>query len=120
MPTLQKQDVRGNPFCEFCSKLLFSRHQMFERCKRYNAKAHVKKGRAYTGVKIVNYIVDDRTRVVEEDSKIISQLRFCPICGFDYVQQKKYDGKNYKTPFNINKLPTSWKDANERGQQESN
>lgn len=119
MPTLQKKIVKGDPFCEFCSTMMFTRKLIFDRCERYNKKSHVKSAHAFTGVRIVNYIVDNRKWVVEEQSKCYAQLRFCPICGFDFVRQEKYDGKKYKTAFGVNKLPANWKDANERGQQES-
>ena len=105
MPTLQKRDVKGNPYCDFCATMRFERCQIFDRCVRYNAQAHVKTGRAFTAVRIINYISDKRKWVVEKQSKSFSQLRFCPVCGFDYVRQEEYDGRKYKTPFNINALP---------------
>ena len=85
MPTLQKRDVKGNPYCDFCATMRFERCQIFDRCVRYNAQAHVKTGRAFTAVRIINYISDKRKWVVEKQSKSFSQLRFCPVCGFDYV-----------------------------------
>ena len=47
-----------------------------------------------------------RKMVMEKQSKHF-QFRFCPVCGYDYVQQKEFDGKLYKAPFSVNKLPKS-------------
>lgn len=101
--TLVKKNIVGDPTCEFCSSLTFQRLRMFDRCKRYNAQAHVKTGHAYTGVRLINYIRDNRHMVAEKQSMIFSAIRFCPICGYDYVQQMAYDGKKYKTPISINR-----------------
>lgn len=105
MPRMQARIVKGDPFCEFCSTMMFTRKLIFDRCDRYNARAHIKTAHAFTGVRIINYIVDNRKWVVEKQSKCFAQLRFCPVCGFDFVEQKRYDGKKYKTAFGVNKLP---------------
>ena len=104
---LQTRDIVGNPAkCDFCATLSFERALVFDRCRRYNAQAHVKTGHAYSGVRLINYILDNRKMVMEKQSKHF-QFRFCPVCGYDYVQQKEFDGKLYKAPFSINKLPKS-------------
>lgn len=94
MGNLRKQ-IMGNPYCEFCSTLKFERSVLQERCDRYNFKAHVKSGRANSGVIINNYITDHKTRVYEKKTKTFTKLRFCPICGYDYVEGKQYDGRLY-------------------------
>lgn len=100
-----KRKISGNPFCEFCSTLMFERELIFRRCDNYNNRAHVKAGRAYSGVRIINYIVDNRKWVVEKQTRSFARIRFCPICGYDFVEGKVYDGKLYKTPYSINNPP---------------
>lgn len=104
MQRLTKQDIKGNPKCDFCATLRFERCRIFERCMRYNAQAHVKTGHAASAVRIINYIKDNRKWVVEKQSKHFS-FRFCPVCGYDYLQQKEYNGKEYRAVYNINNLP---------------
>lgn len=110
MATLSRRTIIGNIDCEFCQHLLFDRSQMFERCRRYNLRAHAKTGRAYTAVRCIHYIVDNRKWVVEKQSRHF-QFRFCPVCGYDYVERKKFDGKLYKAPFSINNVPKSVGDS---------
>lgn len=99
---LQAREIIGKPAtCDFCAALSFERPVVFDRCKRYNAQAHVKKAHAYSGVRIVNYILDSRHCVFEKRSKIF-QFRFCPVCGYDYYENKEYDGNKYNRPVNIN------------------
>lgn len=99
---LQKKDIRGTITCEFCQTLLFERSRAFERCNKYNEKAHVKTGHACSAVRIVNYIIDNRKWVMEKETRKSFQFRFCPVCGFDYVENKEFDGKKYKTPMSLN------------------
>lgn len=100
---LRKKDIRGSYTCEFCQTLLFERSRAFERCARYNAQTHVKSGHAYSAVRLINYIIDNRKWVMEKQSKHFL-FRFCPVCGFDYIENKEFDGKKYKTLMNINRV----------------
>lgn len=86
---------KHNPFCEFCSTFEYERSLMEDRCYRYNKKAHVKGANYRQAVYILTYITDNRTRVVEKTSKPFRQIRFCPICGYDYVAERPYQGKHY-------------------------
>lgn len=103
MPILRKKTIIGSPFCDFCATLAFERQMIIERCNRYNMRSHTKTGNPYSGVRIISYISDKRTRVVEKQSKSFSQLRFCPVCGYDYVEDKEFNGKKYKQVNDINK-----------------
>ena len=94
MGNLKKQ-MMGNPFCDFCATLKFERTLLHNECLKRNYKAHVKTNKAYSGVIINNYICDQRKRVYEKKTKTFSNLRFCPICGFDFVEGKQYDGRFY-------------------------
>ena len=97
-----KRNIMGNPFCDFCATLKFERMMLNERCAKMNYKAHVKTNTPYSGVIINNYIVDQRKRIYEKNTKTFSKLRFCPVCGFDYVENRQYDGKFYiNTDFNV-------------------
>ena len=95
--------IMGNVFCTFCSTLKYERVATFDKADRRNQKAHTKSSNALTGVKLINFITDNRTRVYEKESKIFSNIRFCPICGFDYVKQRQYDGQYY-VAMDLNKL----------------
>ncbi len=108
MPRFRRMII-GNPFCSFCSTLKYERATMFDWCDNYNRKQHTKSGNALSGVKIINFVMDNRFRVKEKESKIFSNIRFCPICGFDYVKQKQYDGQFY-VAMNLNKLYEKVKD----------
>lgn len=110
MAGIVKRRISVNPYCEFCSTLIFEREQIFQRCDRYNARAHVKAGRAYTGVRIINYIVDNRKWVVEKQTRSFARIRFCPVCGYDYVEDKAYNGKKYVAPRSVNRLPEGRKE----------
>lgn len=87
--------IKSNPYCEFCATLKFERSILQEKCERYNFNAHVKTGRPHSGVIINNYITDKRARIYERKTKTFSNIRFCPVCGYDFVEGKQYDGKLY-------------------------
>lgn len=72
---------------------------MEERCTKYNRASHVKAGILRQGVKITSYVNDNHRRVIEKDTKVFPKIRYCPICGFDYIKGEK-NPRNYKTDIN--------------------
>ena len=106
-----RKNVIGNPYCDFCGTLKFERGLMFDWVEKYKIRAHVKTANAYTGVKLVNYACDNRFKIREKQTKLFNKIRFCPICGYDYVNQEVYNGKLYLAA-NINTL---WEAEQKRG-----
>lgn len=89
-----------NRECDFCLALQYERWLMEERCETYNRVSHVKGAKTRQGVKITNYVTLKRTRVIEKDTKIFPHIRFCPVCGFNYMEGTFYDGRKYKNSLN--------------------
>lgn len=92
--------IKINRECDFCLALQYERWLMEERCETYNRLSHVKGAVTRQGVKITNYVTLKKTRVIEKDTKIFPKFRFCPVCGFDYIEGVPYDGKKYKIDVN--------------------
>lgn len=89
-------DLWGNPHCDFCARMKFERGLLQDQLEKYEKKSHVKGNFAYQGIVLTNYIMDHRKMVYEKRTRIYSKVRFCPICGYDYVRHEKYTGKQYK------------------------
>lgn len=96
----RRKDFKINVRCDFCLSLQYERWLMQDRCWKYNRASHVKRAVVRQGVIINNYVTDNHERVIEKQTKTFPQIRFCPLCGFDYIEGKYYDGTKYK--ININ------------------
>lgn len=94
------KDFLINVHCDFCLTLQYERWLIEDRRDKYNRKAHVKRAVMRQGVIINNYVNDNHERVIEKQTRTFSKIRFCPICGFDYIEGRPYDGRKYKIDIN--------------------
>lgn len=92
--------IKINRECDYCLAFQYERWLMMERCEKYNRSSHVKGAVTRQGVKIINYVTLNHKRVIEKETKIFPKIRFCPVCGFDYIEGVPYDGRKYKIDVN--------------------
>lgn len=100
MASKRKKDFKINHRCDFCLALQYEWWLIEERRERYNKAAHVKKAISHQGIIINNYVTDNHERVIEKHTKTFNKIRFCPMCGFNYIEGKFYDGREYQTSIN--------------------
>lgn len=91
---------KHNPFCDFCSTFEYERSLMEDRCIKYNKRSHYKHAHYRQSIVILTYITDNKTRVIEKKTKPFKNIRFCPVCGYDYVAERPYNGKHYTITVN--------------------
>lgn len=96
MTNRRKKDFEINYRCDFCLALQYEWWLLLDRRDKYNKAAHVKKAVAHQGIILNNYVTDNHERVIEKHTKTFNKIRFCPVCGFNYIEGKPYDGREYQ------------------------